>query len=191
MIKDPKERTEYYKQRNKNIVKFRVSAHEKTILDIAMKDEGWENVSGYIKYKLFGASTDDKIQKIVKGKRMKEISILLFNEMKQLNEQLEFINYRYNKDMEQLFREPGVRPKVWIEATKKSHIEATDMIKGVYKMCELIARTLGIDITPYLLESKKEKDQIDIEAWEKASEKMYEENPVPISRDYAKEFGLG
>ena len=39
-----------------------------SLLEIAMKNEEWENVSGFIKYKLFGWNPQYKIEKIIKSK---------------------------------------------------------------------------------------------------------------------------
>ena len=189
MIKDKQIAKEYRKMIKKRVVTISFNAEEKTLLDVAMNKEGWDNVSGFIKHKLFGLAIDEKIQKLTTSKRPKEVPILLFNELKQLNEQLTFQNYRYEKDMQQLYREPGVISQVWIDATKKYHVEAIDIMKDIYKMCEVIARNLGIDISHLYPKTHLEKKAVDIDAWKKVSEELYEQNPIAIARDLMKEQG--
>ena len=110
MIKDSKERTEYYKQRNKNIVKFRVSAHEKTLLDIAMKEDGWENISGYVKYRLFGINPKTKLKKkIVSTQNKDNVRTYLSNLIQEHDMKIEIISSHLQSQCNNVFNERQTR----------------------------------------------------------------------------------
>ncbi|MCQ2116690.1 MAG: hypothetical protein MJY76_00925 [Bacteroidales bacterium] len=63
-----------------------------------MKNDGWENISGYIKDKLFGNNVFEDYQKILKqAKKEKDYNSILLRQFEELNGHFEFINFRMNE----------------------------------------------------------------------------------------------
>lgn len=118
-----------------------------SLLEIAMKNEEWENVSGFIKYKLFGWNPQYKIEKIIKSKKPESIGTLLKNELDELNNNLEFFRFRYDNDMKQLYREEGVNVQEWKNSTNIWHIKAVDKMKDISQTIKQIANRLGINLS--------------------------------------------
>ena len=170
------------KSKLKTCISF--NAEERALLDSAMQKDGWENISGFVKYKLFGWEPHEKVKKLIKKKNPDDILILLYNELKALNQKLEFINFRYNKDMNQLWREEGVDAKKWKDATNRAFKLANREIKDVYNSCFQIARELGIEISHQSLAPEKGKPEIvNKEELDKKAKEINEQFQINISQD--------
>lgn len=178
----------YHRQRDKSVIKIRVNAAEKTLLDIAMKDEDWENVSGFIKYRLFGFEPDEAVRKIIKEKDKGKTEILLYNELKELNANLAFFKFRYDKDMRQLFREEGVNVEAWIKATRRTFLMAERSMKDILTYCKEIAQELKIDIEPSFDEKEIITDIGNTEKMDETSEKMFRKTPALNYDDVAPKY---
>lgn len=107
-IKDTKQKKEYFKSKDQMSVRIRLNSEEQSVLNSMMKEEGWENKSGYIKYILFGDDPNIRYNKIVKKKDPNEILMICAMMLRELNMYLNYIRYRYEKDMNQLYLEQGV-----------------------------------------------------------------------------------
>ena len=175
MIKDDEKRKTYMRAKDSQVIHLRLNAKEKTLLDIDMKNEEWDNISGYIKYKLFGTDVEEKISKLIKKKQPEEIIQLLINELKQLNSLLVFLTFRYDKDMRQLYREEGVNPKEWIDATRPVFLKATAGLKDIFHSNIEIAKALGIEIShQHFMPDPKTDVWNDSEAWDRLAKEMWE-----------------
>ena len=83
---DTQDKKEYFKMSDRKVARIRLNAEERTLLQSMMRDDDWDNTSGYIKYKLFGIDTERKINELIKRKDIAELAILLRNEIMDLTE---------------------------------------------------------------------------------------------------------
>ena len=110
-----------------------------------MKEEGWENVTHYIKYVLFGSNREKKVDKLIESKDPETIGILLRQEVMQLANCYVYYRYRYDKDMRQLYQEEGVELKDWTAATNKWHIALLKKLEDTFTIIRKIAVKLGLE----------------------------------------------
>ena len=121
-----------------------------------MKKDEWENVSGFIKYKLFGNDLDTAYKKIIKEASPEDLVSLCRKELRDLNNFLDYVRFRYEKDMEQLSKEEPKDITKWIKATEKWHQNSVALLKDVYTSFREIANHLGININHDGLTPSKE-----------------------------------
>lgn len=170
---------EYFKAKDSVAVKIRLNLREQILLQSMMQKDGWENVSGFIKYTLFGDDPDARYKKILHESSPEEIITLARTELRHINAFLSFINFRYDKDMKQLYREEGVDIKKWIAATEKPHSAAIALLKDVYTSFREIAFRFGIDIShESLAPEPEEHDYSDTKANDETAKKIYEQFQV-------------
>lgn len=79
-----------------------MNPHEKSLLDSMMQKEEWENVGGFIKYKLFGRDTKYKYRKVIEGADETLLKKTLIHLMEDLNDQLDYLNAKLTKELEDL-----------------------------------------------------------------------------------------
>ena len=145
MIKEQEDRQEYFKIKNKTqLVNFRLNEYEQRLLQAAMRREGWQNVSGYIKYQLFGMNSKIKYEKLIKEGTEEELGRILADGMKNVNMNLNYIRIRYDKDMEVLHHQKGVDVRKWIAVTNHWHSQIISMLEDVYFTSRTIAERLDI-----------------------------------------------
>lgn len=136
------EKSKYFRMRNKGAVPIRFNAKERTLLHEAMKKEDWDNPSGFIKYKLFGLDYDKKVDELVASRESEPIGSLLLNATLDLVGQIEYLNYRYNRDMQQLWQEEGIDWKKWANATKRWHnnmlTKTEEALTLIRRVCEVL-----------------------------------------------------
>ena len=135
----------YYRERNKNIFKIRFSAAERALLHDMMEKDGWLNMSSFIRYKLFGFKTDEELKKMIDRKNPESIGRLLKLQMLELARTFEYLSYRYDKDMAQLYREEGVNLQDWIDATNSSHHALISRFNDMFVLLRMIAKKLDLD----------------------------------------------
>lgn len=141
---DKEDKKEYFKMKDRNVIRIRMNAKERSLLETAMRAEGWEIVSGFIKYKLFGLNSERKVREMIKKKSTEELVILLRNTVLDLTDNFIYFRFRYDKDMRQLYREEGVDLKKWTGATNRWHSEIAKRTEEALTTIRLIARELGI-----------------------------------------------
>lgn len=150
----------YYRERNKNIFKIRFSATERALLQDMMEKDGWLNMSSFIRYKLFGFKTDEELKKMIDRKNPESIGRLLKLQMLELARTFEYLIYRYDKDMAQLYREEGVNLQDWIDATNSSHHALISRFNDMFVLLRMIAKKL--DLEDYFV-METESSAIDME----------------------------
>lgn len=138
-------RQQYQKMANKNLVHLRMSPEEKTLLQEEMRQNGWDNLSGFIKYKLFGLDPDQKIESLIKSGNPESIALLLRNQLMDLTGQYIYIRYRYDRDMNQLYREEGVNLKEWTKATEKWLSALVSATNESFALLRKVAVKLGLN----------------------------------------------
>ena len=135
----------YLEQENKKRVSVRVNARERSVIEDMMRSEGWINMSAFIKHKIFGYDSEKKIDEIIDSGEPDRIGRLLRNEMMDLANSYIYFRYRYEKDMNQLYTEPGVNLKDWINATNQWHTAFIEKTNDSFILMRKIAFKLGLD----------------------------------------------
>lgn len=136
---------EYYKGKNKTKLDVRLTTSEHVLLVGKMKEEDWANVSGYIKFKLFGLDYERGLDKVTEGKNAETIGAMLRDAVLILATKTDYFRYRYEKDMNQLYEEEGVDVKKWIDATNKWRKALDSDLNEVLKTIRQIAKVLQLD----------------------------------------------
>lgn len=142
---DKEDKKNYYKMVNKKVVQLRMSANELALLQSMMHKMGAENISAFIRYKLFGLDPDRKVNELIKQKNTDDLVILLRNQIMDLTEYFIYYYNRYEKDMRQLYREEGVDIEKWKAATNRWHSEVAKRIGEVLNICRKVAKELNLN----------------------------------------------
>ena len=144
---DKEAKKAYFKRANSNrkAINIRLRQEEVSLLQIQMKNEGWGNMSAYIRYKIFGADPEEKLDNVISKADKEDIEILLRNEVLRLVDQFEYFRQRYNKDMNQLWQEEGVDMKEWRTTTNRWHAEMTKEMQDVFIILRKIALALKLE----------------------------------------------
>lgn len=79
-----------------------MNQYEKSILDLMMHREGCRNVCGFVKSKLFGQDYTARFNDIIASADGEELKRTLVNIFSHLTDQLDYINSRYEKELEDL-----------------------------------------------------------------------------------------
>ena len=79
-----------------------LNPQEKSILDSMMQKEEWENVGGFIKFKLFGLKYEKKYHNAIASADEELLKKILINLMSALDDQLDYINAKYTRELELL-----------------------------------------------------------------------------------------
>lgn len=136
---------EYFKAANKSKINIRLNAQLRSILQSQMMKEGWNNITTYIKFKLFGLEPDEKLDAIIQEKDPATMALLLRNQLMELTNHYIYIRFRYDKDMQQLYKEEGVNIKEWIKATNKWHRTLVEKTSETFALLSRIAAQLQLD----------------------------------------------
>lgn len=133
---------------------------EKSVLDDMMSREGWEMTSGFIKYKVFGIDPEYKLLRQIETRDPSSIAIILRDHVLELVNKYEYFLFRYNKDMNQLYREEGVDTDKWIAKTNRWHSSLVKETQDMLILLRTIAKELGLK---EYFELPSEEMKIDIE----------------------------
>ena len=104
MKKRDKKRFRKIYDTRKRIISISMNPEEKSILDAMMKRDDWENQGGFIKYKLFGLDYKKRFKKTVGVADEDLLKQILINLFSDLNDQLDYINVRNTRELEDLKR---------------------------------------------------------------------------------------
>ena len=172
---DKDEKQKYFNSKSNQMIRIRFTPEERTLLEDKMREEDWENMSSFIKYKIFGSNAEEKIEKRIKTKDPQTILSYLVNLLKKLNGYLEYFKYRYEKDMQQLYREEGADEKKWINATRKWNLKALHEAQKVAAIITQIAETMGLKVRFDQTYDESEDQYADTSANTREAEKLWKE----------------
>lgn len=95
---------EYEKRRIRCKLSF--NGKEQSMLELGMKEEGWENIAGYVKSKLFPLGSETEFKKTIRKlnekpskETEKDYAIILKNLMEELVNEIGYINYRFSYEL--------------------------------------------------------------------------------------------
>ena len=145
MIKDEETRKNYMRTKNKHTVKFRLDAEENTLLEEMMRKEGWGNMSGFIRNRMFGDDPEDEFKKVIKNGDKDTIVTALKNHLMELADIQIYLKSRYDKDMSVLYQEEGVDLKAWIGKTNRWHHALIEKQDETLRLVRMIAEAVGVD----------------------------------------------
>ena len=121
-------RKEYEKSLKK--ISLRLSAREKIALYKLMKDDGWTNVAGFIKDKIFNGKDGYIYEKTVKNADKKDIEKILSVYVTQLFRELRYIKWKYESDLKMIKEASGEMDSKKIE---KWIYRMEDWRKDIYR----------------------------------------------------------
>ena len=99
--KEKKEFKKFYDSKKKRLT-VSLNPKEKSLLDSMMKKDDWENVSGFVKYKLFGFTYEKKYRNAINSADEELLKKILINLISDLNDHLDYINARFSRELELL-----------------------------------------------------------------------------------------
>lgn len=160
--KDNKEKTKILQQQYRQIfaesknspIMLRFNNKERALLETMMKEEEWENMSGFIKYKLFGDKVDKAYEKKIGDLKKEDIMTAMKYLIDTLNTNIGYMNFRFTYELEQLenIENPGKKfnrkisiLKEWINECKKRNVD-------LYETSEKILTSMNIKVKKILQE---------------------------------------
>lgn len=142
----------------KKLVGISMNPTEKSLLDSMMKKEEWENVGGFIKYKLFGFDYEKKYRNAINNADEDLLKKILINLMTDLNDQLDYINARYTKELELLKQTMAMVDaksiSKWVSLLKQWNDNVEKKTDQLYNDCKLLLSRMDI------LVEKKQQDYL-------------------------------
>jgi hypothetical protein len=139
----------------KKLVGISMNPTEKSLLDAMMKKEEWENVGGFIKYKLFGMRYEKKYHNAINTADEELLKKILINLMSDLNNQLDYINAKYTKELETLkMTTQMVDAKSiskWVALLKQWNDNVEKKTEQIFEDCKLLLSRMDI-----IVEKKKQ-----------------------------------
>ena len=185
---EPEDKKNYFKMKNQGRTSIRWTPEERARLEEMMQEDGWENLSGFIKFKVFGTyDIEDKVKSLIDKKDTTFIVLLMKNMTLDIAAHYEYFLERYRKDMNQLWKEEGVNFKKWISATNRWMAEMTKVLQEYLYLQRRIADALGLR-EYFVLPSDSMKLDLDNpsqEEYEKIARQMHTEQIMMgrISKD--------
>lgn len=136
---------EYRKQKDKFFIGVHLKRDEYSIVENELKNGDWGNISGYIKYRLFGLDPGRKLRKQIEEKNTAKLVTILKNCVLDLAAKTDYFRFRYEKDMNQLYSEEGVDINKWINATNQWRKALDADVNEVLGTIRKIAKVLDLD----------------------------------------------
>ena len=90
-------RNEY--ERSLRRMTLRLSAEEECLLRRMMEDDGWENASGFVRYRLFGEDGDKEYRKVLHSGRREDMETVLLTTAESLCRKMAYLGHRYDVTM--------------------------------------------------------------------------------------------
>lgn len=131
---------------------------EKSLLDSMMQKEEWENIGGFVKYKLFGFKYEKKYRDAIAKADEGMLKKILINLMTDLNDQLDYINARYTKELEILKQTTAMVDarsiSKWVSLLKQWNDNVEKKTDQLFNDCRLLLSRMNILI------EKKQQDYL-------------------------------
>ena len=132
-----------------------LNPQEKSILDSMMQKEEWENVGGFIKFKLFGLKYEKKYHNAIASADEELLKKILINLMSDLNNQIDYINAKYTNELEHLkMTTQMVDAKSiskWVSLLKQWNDNVEKKTEQLFEDCKLLLSRMDI-----IVEKKKQ-----------------------------------
>ena len=151
------DRKHFRKLYDSKIQKLSISLNpiEKSLLDSMMQKEGWENTGGFIKFKLFGLKYEKKYHRAIASANEETLKKILINLMSDLDDQLDYINAKYTRELETLkMTTQMVDAKSiskWVALLKQWNDNVEKKTEQIFEDCKLLLSRMDI-----IVEKKKQ-----------------------------------
>ena len=139
-----KSKKPYYRLKNRHSVNIRLNPEQESLLEIQMREGGWEKASSYIKYKqgLVG-DKEEIVDQIIRTNNPESILILLKNEVVKLAEQTIYFNQIMITMIEQIREESHPDVKKYSSSIIKMHSKLLTQYKEALRIIRSIQSELG------------------------------------------------
>lgn len=125
-----------------------MNPQEKSLLDSMMKKDDWENAGGFIKYKLFGFDYKKKYKKAIEEADEVLLKKILINLISDMNDQIDYINARFTKELEDLKKSTAmVDAKAiskWVSLIKHWNDSVENKTDILFNDCKLLLKRMDI-----------------------------------------------
>lgn len=139
----------------KKLVGISMNPHEKSLLDAMMQKDDWENVGGFIKYKLFGFDYQKKYKKTIQEADEELIKKILVNLIGDMNDQLDYINAKFTAELEDLKKNTAMVDaksiSKWVSLIKNWNDSVENKTDMIFNDCKLLLQRMDI-----IVERKKQ-----------------------------------
>jgi len=146
-VKDKRHFRKLYDTR-KRIVSVSINPQEKSLLDAMMQKDGWENVGGFVKYKLFGFNYKRKYKKAIEEADEILLQKILINLMSDMNDQIDYINAKFTKELENLKRSTKMIDakaiSKWVSLLKHWNESIENKTDLLFNDCQLLLKRMDI-----------------------------------------------
>lgn len=133
----------------REVIGIRMTPEENIILGNMMRAEGWENITGFCKRKIFGKDPEvlfkNHQKRHAEEADPKYFGLELRDACYYLAEVYMKVEARYNKDMQQLYREYGFDQNKWEKRAAKYFREFKRRQYEMFKVITQIAKVLNIE----------------------------------------------
>ena len=151
---------------NLSKISLKLNPDERALLQIGMIQEGWSNMSAYIKTKVFGIDPDKKRDRIIAKKNKEEIAIVLSNHIESLINYYHYVLKAFKKEVSQYSIYYYTELNERLSSIDRHQSLLNRKTKAVLVLFMKIGQTLGIDTSSVLSKSmsnkKSSKDERDI-----------------------------
>lgn len=132
----------------KKLIGISMNPREKSLLDAMMQKDDWENVGGFIKYKLFGFDYKKKYKKAIEEADEVLLQKILINLMSDMNDQIDYINARFTKELEDLKRTTKMIDakaiSKWVSLLKHWNESIENKTDLLFNDCQLLLKRMDI-----------------------------------------------
>ena len=130
--------------KNRHSVNIRLNPEQESLLEIQMREGGWEKASSYIKYKqgLVGEK-EEIVEQIIRTNNPESMLILLKNEVLKLAEQTNFFNQKMITMFEKIREESHPDVKKYSSSIIKMHGKLLSQYKELLRIIRSIQREFG------------------------------------------------
>ena len=136
------------------MIAIRLNREEKTLLHMKMRKDGWQNISSYIKYSLFGLDTRRNYLKALKTADNEDKTQAMQDMFDELCRRLDYIGFRFDKEIFEIRKEIEKNVKAsdlskyeaMLNQMKKWEMNIFKDLVPVWKDCQTILKALGYDV---------------------------------------------
>lgn len=148
--KTPELKRKYNEISAKNLVHFRLNSQEASLLERMMKEVGFINISGFIKYKLFGVNPEGPYKRMLRSGDRNDIEIVMKNLIEEMNSTIGYLNYKLDFELRRIEKESsGMDEKTARRLTakivecKEAVLKKTD---AIFTDCQEILKYIKIHV---------------------------------------------
>ena len=134
----------YYRLKNRHSLNIRLNPEQESILEIRMRDGGWEKASSFVKYELGLVGEKEEIaEKIIGTKDPEKIIVLFRNEIIRLVEQTIYYNDLFVMIIKPIDENADIDVKKRISLISKMHRRTLSIHRELLHLVKRILKEIG------------------------------------------------